>query len=86
MGARVGDDREAHDRELVVVEGLDLGDGDEVLAVEPVLERADHAPLVLERLALADEQLELEDADEHRGVARLEAWADQRVRLTSMLR
>ena len=61
---------------------IDLGQGD-VVAVEPVLEAVQDAPLVLEGAGVREEQLERQDADDHgqpsRAVDGLDFFADERL-------
>ena len=63
--ALAGDQRDAQHGDLAVVHPLDFGNGDLVLAVQPILERPDHPPLVLERLGPGDAELELQHSDDH---------------------
>src|SRR5262245_42158907 len=55
----------AEQRALPEVVVLALGDRHVELVLHPRLDRAEHAPLALERVVVVQQQLEPEDADDH---------------------
>ncbi len=59
------DEGETEPCEVQCVLMRDFGNCDHVLAVQAVLQTEHHAAFVFERLTAADEDVELEDAEEH---------------------